>query len=151
MYFFLFISGQVNRFLENKSVGSIYLGVIHKWRHGLRGWGGGGGLRFCDDITKAFVIKKCADEGGGPGVVKNCPKYCVTSFMDDPFSVIILYIQNKPGCESVDAFEADSGIPSFHLICFVDKFHHLLDIRFLTFSKSYYTYNIRRYFLIKVT
>ena len=37
---------------------SRYLGVVHKWRHGLGG--GEGGQGYCDDSTKALGgVKKC--------------------------------------------------------------------------------------------
>ena len=47
-----------------------------------RSWGGeGGGYGFCDDRTKALVIKHVTmGGGGGPKNVQNC----VTSLMDDP-------------------------------------------------------------------
>ncbi len=38
--------------------------------------------RFCDDSTKALLLKSVT-KGGGVNVSKNI-KYCVTSFMDDP-------------------------------------------------------------------
>ena len=41
---------------------------------------GGGGQGFCDNITKALVIKCLTIGGGGSKMVHNC----VTSFMDDP-------------------------------------------------------------------
>jgi hypothetical protein len=56
----------------------ICLGVVHKWRHGLRARGGQG---FCDNSTKAIVLKSVTIWGGGGS--KNV-KNCVTSFMDDP-------------------------------------------------------------------
>ncbi len=40
-------------------------GVVHKWRHGLKGRGYQG---FCDDSTKALVIKSATM---GEGVSKN--------------------------------------------------------------------------------
>ena len=41
---------------------------------------GGRGQRFCDDSTKALVIKRVTVGGGGSKFVRNC----VMSFMDDP-------------------------------------------------------------------
>ena len=51
-----------------------------------------GGMRsqgFCDDSTRAFVLKSVTMGGGG---VKNC----VASFMDDPYapSLSILVVLN---------------------------------------------------------
>ena len=42
------------------------LGVVHKWRHGLRGYQG-----FCDNSTKALVLNGAMMGGGG---VKNYSK-----------------------------------------------------------------------------
>jgi len=44
--------------------------------------------------------------------------------------------RHKPRCESIDAFEADSGIPGFYLVRFIYEFHNLVDIWFLTFSEK---------------
>ena len=42
-------------------INSTY-GVVHKWRHILRGWG----QSFCDDITMAYSMVAC-DDGRGRG------------------------------------------------------------------------------------
>ncbi len=47
------------------------LGVVHKWRHGIRGKG------FCEDSTKALVIKSVTK---GVGVVKNYQILCDISY-----------------------------------------------------------------------
>ena len=57
------------------------LGVVHKWRHGL---GGGGGRGFCDDSTKALVIKRVTTR------VKNCLKLC-DAIVDDPYHIVFSY------------------------------------------------------------
>ena len=49
------------------NIDSFYaFGVVHKWRHGLKG---GGGQIFCNGSTKAFVLKRVTMGGKG---VKNC-------------------------------------------------------------------------------
>jgi hypothetical protein len=50
-----------------KLISLCYFGVVHKWRHGRRGKGQG----FCDNSTKASLIKSVTKGGGG---VKKCPK-----------------------------------------------------------------------------
>ena len=39
----------------------ISLGVIHKWHHGITGWGQG----FCDNSTKTLLLKSVTMGGGG--------------------------------------------------------------------------------------
>ncbi len=46
------------------------LGIVHKWGHGLRGWG----QEICDIGTEALVMKSVT-KGGGRGVT-NYPKLC---------------------------------------------------------------------------
>ncbi len=53
------------------------LGVVHKWRHLFRGEEV---KDFCDNSTKASVIKSVMIGEGGSKHVQSC----VTSFMDDP-------------------------------------------------------------------
>jgi hypothetical protein len=50
------------------------LGVVHKWRHGIKGEKGCQG--FCDNSTKALVMK-CVSMGDG---VSNTNQICVTIY-----------------------------------------------------------------------
>jgi hypothetical protein len=43
---------------------------------------GGGVSSICDNSTKALLLKRMSI-GGGSKIIKNC----VTSFMDDPYSI----------------------------------------------------------------
>ncbi len=80
-YSFFFLKAAFPRTLfPSLFIATLSLGVVHKWRHGLRGEGVS---RFCDDSVKALVIKSVTMGGGGVKIIK----YCVTSFMDDPLCV----------------------------------------------------------------
>jgi hypothetical protein len=59
------------------------LGVVRKFRHGLKGEGGGQG--FYDISPKASVSKSVTMEDGSSKYVQNC----VTSFMNDPLASLV--------------------------------------------------------------